>query len=105
MARGALQVAENIPARFTPVARNAITLAGHIAAQFEFIAVAGAAKRLLQAHSGAVDLVVGLTSDALGRSVGKRNGAVAGPCSVKTGKWAGLGVGRRRRQQERGTRT
>jgi hypothetical protein len=105
MACGALQVADNVTARFTPIARDVITLAGHIAAQFEFIAVAGAAKRLLQAHSGAGDLVVGLTSDVLGRSVGKRNGPVAGPCSVKADKWAGLGVGRCRRQQERGTRT
>jgi len=60
---------------------------------------------LLQAQSGAVDLVVGFASDALGRSVGKRDRSAARPCSVKTGKRARLGVARRHRQQECGADT
>jgi len=53
-ARRALQIAENVPAPFAPVARNAVTLARHVAAQVEFIAVAGAMQVLLQAEPGAV---------------------------------------------------
>ena len=41
-ARRALQVAENIPALFAPVAGNAVTVARHIAAEVELVAVAGA---------------------------------------------------------------
>src|ERR1700731_3150225 len=78
-ARGALKVAENIAAGFAPVAGNAVALARHIAAQVELVAVASAMQALLQAEARAVDLVVGLASDALGRSVGKRNRAVASP--------------------------
>src|ERR1700730_1988930 len=78
-ARGALKVAENIAAGFAPVAGNAVALARHIAAQVELVAVASAMQALLQAEARAVDLVVGLASDALGRSVGKRNRPVAGP--------------------------
>ncbi len=98
----ALQVAENIPARLAPVAGDAVALAGHIAAQVELVAVAGAMQILLQAQSAAVDLVIGLASDALGRSVGKRNGSVAGPRSVETDKWTRLGVARRDRQHQCG---
>ena len=43
----ALQIAENIPARFAPVAGNAVTLARNVAAQVEFVAVAGATEGLL----------------------------------------------------------
>src|SRR5665213_2173330 len=57
-ARGALQVAENIPARLAPVAGNPVALAGDIAGEVEFVAVAGAAETLLQI--AALDLVVGL---------------------------------------------
>src|SRR5258705_10916630 len=90
----ALQIAENIPAGFAPVAGNAVALAGDIAAQVEFIAIAGAMEILLETKSGAVDLVVGLAADALGCSVGKCDRSVAGPCSLKTGKRARLGVAR-----------
>ena len=48
-ARRALQVAENIPAGLAPVAGNPVALAGHIAAEVEFVAVAGAMQVLLQA--------------------------------------------------------
>ena len=91
-ARGALQIAENIAAGFAPVAGNPVALARDIAAQVEFVAIAGAMESLLQTQSGAVDLVVGLAADALGRSVGKSHGAVSGPCSVETGKRARLGI-------------
>jgi hypothetical protein len=102
-ARGALQIAENVAARFAPVAGDPFTLAGNIAAQVEFVAVAGAVQILLQVQSGAVDLVVGLATDAFGGSVGQRNRAGAGPCSVKTGKRAArLRVARGQRQYERG---
>jgi hypothetical protein len=47
---------------------------------------------LLQAEAAAVDLVVGLAADALDRSVGERDRAVAGPISVKAGKWPRLGM-------------
>src|SRR5260370_387249 len=48
-ARRALQIAENIPARFAPVAGNAVALARDIAAQVELVAIAGAMQTLLQA--------------------------------------------------------
>src|SRR5712675_3425306 len=92
-ARRALQIAENIPARFAPVAGDAVTQARNVGTQVEFVAVAGATESLLQTQSGAVDIVAGLASDALGCSVGKRDCAVAGPRSVKTGNgpdWAWL---------------
>ncbi len=101
-ARRALQIAENIPARFAPVAVNAATLARNVGTQVEFVAVAGATESLLQTQSGAVDIVAGLASDALGCSVGKRDCAVAGPRSAKTGKWPRLGMAYRHRQHERG---
>src|SRR5258708_27245298 len=100
-ARRALQIAEKIPARFAPVAVNAVTLARNVGTQVEFVAVAGAVESLLQTQSGAVDIVAGLASDALGCSVGKRDCAVAGPRSVKTGKWPRLGMAYRHRQHER----
>ena len=101
-ARRALQIAEKIPARFAPVAVNAVTLARNVGTQVEFVAVAGAAESLLQTQSGAVDIVAGPASDALGFSVGKRDCAVAGPRSVKTGKWPRLGMAYRHQQHERG---
>src|SRR5882762_6715904 len=100
-ARRALQIAEKIPARFAPVAVNAVTLARNVGTQVEFVAVAGAAESLLQTQSGAVDIVGGLASDALGCSVGKRDCAVAGPRSVKTGKWPRLSIAYRHQQHER----
>src|SRR6266702_4545017 len=87
-ARRALQIAEKIPARFAPVALNAVTLARNVGTQVEFVAVAGAAESLLQTQSGAVDIVAGLASDALGCSVGKRDCAVAG----FNGSWSGNGT-------------
>src|SRR5258707_8059742 len=101
-ARRALQIAENIPARFAPVAGDAVTLARNVGTQVEFVAVAGATESLLQTQSGAVDIVAGRASDALSCSVGKRDCAVAGPRSVKTDKWPRLGMGYRHRQHERG---
>ena len=101
-ASGTLQIAENIPASLAPVAGDAVALAGDLAAQIEFVAVAGAMQILLQAKSVAVDLVVGLASNALGRSVGKSDRAVPGPRSVKTGKWSRLGMTSRHRQHQRG---
>jgi hypothetical protein len=97
----ALQIAEKIPARFAPVAGNAVTLARNVGTQVEFVAVAGATESLLQTQPGAADIVAGLASDALGFSVGKRDCAVAGPRSVKTGKWPRLGMAYRHRQHER----
>ena len=41
-ARGALQIAEDVAAGFAPVAGNAVALAGDVAAEIEFVAVAGA---------------------------------------------------------------
>src|ERR1700730_2762561 len=44
----ALEIAENVPARFAPVAGNPIALTRDVAAQIEFVAVAGAMEILLQ---------------------------------------------------------
>src|SRR5258708_32111005 len=52
----ALQVAVDVAARFAPGAGDAVALADHIAAEIEFITVAGAAQGLLQAAAAAVDL-------------------------------------------------
>src|SRR6478609_6068322 len=82
--------------------KTSIALARDIAAQIEFVAIAGAMEILLQAQSIAVDFVIGLAAEPLGRSVGKQDRSVARPCSVKAGKRTGLGVARRHRQQERG---
>src|SRR5438132_6905951 len=87
-AGGALQIAEDIPALLAPVAGDAVTLAGDVAGEIEFIAVAGAVQILLQAEPAGVDLVVGLAADVLGGAVGKRNSARAAPVSVKAGKRA-----------------
>src|SRR6266536_5113017 len=51
-AGSALQIAEDVAALFTPIAGDAFTLAGDVAAQVEFVAVAGAVQVLLQSHSG-----------------------------------------------------
>jgi hypothetical protein len=93
-ARRALEIAENIPARLAPAAGNPVAIARDIAAQVELVAVAGAMQALLQTESGAVDLVVGLAANALGRSVGKSDGAVSGPCAAEAGKWTRLGMAR-----------
>src|ERR1700676_4585443 len=47
-ARGALQIAENIPACFAPVSGNAGALARDNATQVEFLAVGGAMEAFLQ---------------------------------------------------------
>src|SRR5258706_11349516 len=86
-ARRALQSAENIPARFAPVAGDAVTLARNVGTQVEFVAVAGATESLLQTQSGAVGIVAVLASYSLSCSVGKRDCAVAGPRLVRTGQW------------------
>src|ERR1700716_1991931 len=51
----ALQVAIDVAAGFAPGADNAVALRGHIAAEIEFVAVAGAAQGLLQATAAAID--------------------------------------------------
>src|SRR5215213_5473593 len=102
-AGGALQIAENIPALLAPVAGDAFALAGDVARQVEFVAVAGAVQILLQAEPVGVDLVVGLAADVLGAAVGKHDCARAAPVSVKAGKRATrLGMACGGRQQERG---
>src|SRR5258706_16213039 len=63
-ARRALQSAENIPARFAPVAGDAVTLALNVGTQVEFLAVAGATEGMFQTHSGAVDVLASLASAA-----------------------------------------
>lgn len=73
----ALQVAIDVAAGFAPGADNAVALGGHIAAEIEFVAIAGATQGLLQAAAAAIDLVTGLAANAFRRSVRKRNGAVA----------------------------
>ena len=102
-AGSALQIAEDIPALFAPVAGDALTLAGDVARQVEFVAVAGAVQVLLQAEPVGVDLVVGLAADVLGGAVGERDRARAAPVSVKAGKRASrLGMACGDRQHERG---
>ena len=87
-ARRALKIAENVAAGFAPAAGNAVALAGHVAAQVEFVAIAGAMKTLLQAKPAAIDLVIGPASNLFRRAVGKRHGPVSGPRAAKTGKRA-----------------
>jgi hypothetical protein len=102
-AGGALQIAENIPALLAPVAGDALALAGDVARQIEFLAVAGAVQILLQAEPAGVDPVVGLAADVLGGAVGERDRARAAPVSVKAGERASrLGMARGDRQHERG---
>src|ERR1700688_375355 len=101
-AGGALQTAVHIAAGFAPVARNPVALARDIAAQVEFVAVAGAMQALLEAEARAVDFVVGPAADALGGAVGESHRAVSGPGAAKAGKRARLGMARRHRQHEDG---
>src|SRR5260370_7243629 len=68
-ARRALQSAENIPARFAPVAGDAVTLARNVGTQVEFVAVAGATEKLLHPPSRPVDILAGLASYALTSSL------------------------------------
>src|SRR5687768_7693362 len=102
-ARGALQIAEYIAALLAPVAGDAFALAGDVARQVKFVAVAGAVQILLQAKPVGVDLVVGLAADVLGGAVGERDRARAAPVSVKAGEGASrLGMTCGDRQYERG---
>src|SRR5882757_4939996 len=102
-AGSALQIAEDIPALFAPIAGDTVTLAGDVAGEVEFVAVAGAMQVLRQAEPVGVDLVVGLAADVFRGAVGKGNIACAGPISVKTGKGAcGLCVACGDRHHERG---
>jgi hypothetical protein len=102
-AGSALQIAEDIPALFAPVAGDTVTLAGDVAGEVEFVAVAGAVQILLQAEPVGVDLVVGLATDVLGAAIGKHDRARAAPVSVKAGKRASrLGMACGDRQHERG---
>src|SRR5260370_35449772 len=55
-ARGALQIAEKIPAPFAPVAENPVTLARNVGTHIEFVAVPGPAESLLQTQSGGVSI-------------------------------------------------
>src|ERR1700730_646131 len=63
-----LEIAENIPARLTPVAGNSLAPARNVAAQVEFVAVAGAMQILLQTQPGAVDFIVCPAANSLGRT-------------------------------------
>src|ERR1700747_1579424 len=93
---GALQISEDVAALLAPVSGDAITVRSDFAREIEFVAVARALQLLLQPHAGAVDLVGGLAVDALRRTVGQRNRAVARPSAVEPGKWrAGLGLASR----------
>src|SRR5262249_10798344 len=95
-ARSTLQVAEDVAARFTPVAGNPVTVGCNIAGEVELVAVAGAVQLLLQAHAAVIDPVIGFATDALGRSVGKRNRSGSRPCAVESGERAsGLGMASR----------
>src|SRR3954467_14809260 len=49
-ARGALQIAEDVAALLAPIAGDAVALAGDVAGEIEFVAVAGAVQVLLQTH-------------------------------------------------------
>src|SRR5207244_12000517 len=85
-ARRALQVAVDVAAGFAPGPDDAVALGRHIAAEIEFVTVAGAAQRLLQGASATIDLVTGLAANAFRRAVRQRNGAGARPRTVKAGK-------------------
>ena len=82
----ALQAAEDVAARFVPLAGDPVALALDVTREVELVAVAGAAKRLLQTKARTIHLVFRPAAKALARSVGKRYGSVAGPCSVEAGK-------------------
>lgn len=86
---GALKVAEDVAVGLAPIAGDALALAGHVAGEVELVAVRRAVQRLLEAETGASDLVVGLAADALGRAVGERHGAGAGPRAVEAGERPG----------------
>src|SRR4029077_14456564 len=102
-AGGALKVAEDVAALLTPIAGNTVALAGDIAGQIEFVAVAGAVQVLHQAEPVGVDLVISLAADVFRGAVGERNVACSGPVSVKAGKGApGLGMARGDRHHEHG---
>lgn len=103
-AGGALQIAKNVPALFAPVAGDPIALAGDIAGEIEFVAVAGAIQMLLQAKPVGVDLVVGFATDVFGGAIGECDRAGAGPVAVKARERPSrLGMAWGGRQNERGT--
>src|SRR6185312_5020946 len=99
---GTLQIAEDIPALLAPVTGDAVALAGDVAREVKFVAVAGAMQILLQAKPVGVDLVICPAADVFGGAVGEGYRTAAAPVSVKPGERASrLGVACGDRQHER----
>src|SRR5262249_14992684 len=96
-------IAEDVTALLAPVAGDAVAVGSDVAGEVELVAVAGAMQLLLQAHTRATDLVIGLAANVFGRAVGERDGPAARPCAIKTYKRAGwLRVASRHRQHQCG---
>src|SRR5260370_16901380 len=64
-ARRALQIAENIPARFAPVAGDAVTLARNVGTQVKFLAVPRSTDSPLHTHAPALYIAPALPSHSL----------------------------------------
>lgn len=90
----------NAPAGFAPRTGEGAAPGGHVAGQFELVAVAGAAKHLMKCVAAAIDRISATATDALRATLGDRDGAVAGPIACIIGKGRGIGMGERRRQQK-----
>lgn len=91
-AAASLKGSADAPAAFGPGAGKRSSLGDHIAAEIEFVAVAGAEEPLIKAVPASAHSIGGATSDALGRSVIEGDGTSAGPVAGDAGKRPRLGV-------------
>jgi hypothetical protein len=91
-AAASLKGSADAPAAFAPGAGKRSTLGDYIAAEIEFVAVAGAEEPLVEAVPTSAHGIGGATSDALGRSVIEGDGTSAGPVAGEAGKRPRLGV-------------
>src|ERR1700730_2183581 len=105
-AAASLKGSADATAAFAPGAGKRSALGDHIAAEIEFVAVAGAEEPLVEAVAASAHSVGGTTSDFLGRSVIEGHGTAAGPVAGHAGERSRLGVagavGYRRHQQRKG---
>src|SRR5882724_1459092 len=105
-AAASLKGSADATAAFAPGAGKRSALGDDIAAEIEFVAVAGAEEPLVEAVAASAHSVGGTTSDFLGRSVIEGDGTAAGPVAGHAGERPRLGVagavGYRRHQQRKG---
>src|SRR5690349_15727970 len=92
----ALDVAADAARGLRPGAGHGSVVMGGVALQFEIVAIAGAAKRQVEARAGAVDVILGAAADTLLVAVRRGDGAAARPGAGHSGERAARGLHRAR---------